>query len=798
MPFTPGLRKTRFARRNLLFLLLAAFALPLLLPSPAGAVDRADMERALGLRARYEILISNIVEDVQWIDGRLFVYRNQVKGGYEFVIVDAEKGGKRPAFDHARMAAAYTKATGIPCTALTLPFQRFRFVEGGAALEIRGGGPFGIAWQCNLSDYTFVKKPRIDRAAPRRSGRPPHIEEAPPTRNMSIPMDLRPIPSPDGRCEALILNYNVAVRKVGETEVAVLSTDGSEGEFYEPETLVWSPDSTKIAAFRVRPGYQRHVDYVISSPEDQVQPKSMSLFYPKPGDVVDVRRPVLFDVAARRQVIVPNDLFSNAYLTNNMFWWSDSRAFAFEYILRGFGVYRFIEVDAASGRPRALISEETDSFFNDYPAETGPKNCGTYFRYDVNDGREIIWMSDRDGWKHLYLYDGQTGKVKNQITKGPWVVRGVVDVDETARRIWFVAGGTHPGEDPYFRHFYRVDFDGSNLTALTESGTDHVVALSPDRRFFVDIASRVDLPSITALRRAEDGTLVTTLEKGDISALIQAGGWRAPESFTAKGRDGKTDIWGVIVRPSNFNPSKKYPVVENIYAGPHGAHVPKSFNWFAPHSGGDSLIGMQSLADLGFIVVQIDGMGTGNRSKAFLDVCYKNLGDAGFPDRILWHKAVAAKYPYYDIRRVGIYGGSAGGQNALGGLLFHPEFYKVAVAFAGCHDNRMDKISWNEQWMSWPIGPQYSQSSNVDNAWRLQGRLLLVTGELDTNVDPSSTLQVANALIKAGKDFDYLVVPNGGHGAGRSSEVQSYGDRKRFEFFVRHLIGQPQLNFNTK
>jgi dipeptidyl-peptidase 4 len=244
----------------------------------------------------------------------------------------------------------------------------------------------------------------------------------------------------------------------------------------------------------------------------------------------------------------------------------------------------------------------------------------------------------------------------------------------------------------------------------------------------------------------------------------------------------------LIFRPSRFDPSKKYPVIENIYAGPHGSHVPKNFSAYSPS---------QAQAELGFIVVQIDGMGTSNRSKAFHDVAWKNLGDAGLPDRILWHKAAAATYPSYDITRVGIYGGSAGGQNAMGALLFHPELYKVAVAYAGCHDNRMDKIWWNEQWMGWPIGPQYSASSNVDNAARLQGKLLLVVGELDTNVDPASTMQVASALIKAGRVFDLLVVPGANHGAGRSDDHAPYGDRKRFDFFVQHLLGSQPPDWNA-
>jgi dipeptidyl aminopeptidase/acylaminoacyl peptidase len=289
----------------------------------------------------------------------------------------------------------------------------------------------------------------------------------------------------------------------------------------------------------------------------------------------------------------------------------------------------------------------------------------------------------------------------------------------------------------------------------------------------------VNLAPVSELRRTSDRKLIMELEHSDISALLESG-WRPPEVFTAMGRDGKTDIWGIIHRPLNFDPSKKYPVIESIYAGPQGSFVPKSWS-----------ISTQPLTELGFIVVQIDGMGTNNRSKAFHDVAWKDLGDAGFPDRILWHKAVAAKYPYYDLTRVGIFGTSAGGQNALGALLFHPEFYQVAVSNSGCHDNRMDKIWWNEQWMGWPIGPQYSASSNVDNASKLQGKLLLVLGELDTNVDPSSTMQVANALIKANKKFDLLAVPGGGHGAGGA-----YYQRLLQDFFVHHLQGVEPPDWN--
>jgi dipeptidyl aminopeptidase/acylaminoacyl peptidase len=293
-------------------------------------------------------------------------------------------------------------------------------------------------------------------------------------------------------------------------------------------------------------------------------------------------------------------------------------------------------------------------------------------------------------------------------------------------------------------------------------------------KYFVDIYSTIATAPVAELRRTDDGTVVMELERADITALTQAG-WKAPEVFTAKGRDGRTGIWGVIYRPANFDASAKYAVIENIYAGPQSSFVPKSFAEFNQ---------MQAMADLGFIVVQIDGMGTSNRSKAFHDIAWKNLKDAGFADRILWHRAVAAKYPYYDSTRVGIYGTSAGGQNALGALLFHPEFYKTAVSAAGCHDNRMDKIWWNEQWMGWPIGAEYAESSNVDNAYRLEGDVLLIVGEMDHNVDPSSTLQVVNQLIKHNRNFELLVVPGMDHGPGGA-----YGDHRRYDFFVEHLLG---------
>ena len=354
-------------------------------------------------------------------------------------------------------------------------------------------------------------------------------------------------------------------------------------------------------------------------------------------------------------------------------------------------------------------------------------------------------------------------------------MRGVDRVDVERRQIWFRASGLFADQDPYFVHFCRVNFDGTGFTKLTSGDGTYALQHSPDGRFAIGIYSRVDLPNVCELRRTSDGSVVCELERSDWSALLKTG-WQVPERFVAKGRDGKTDIFGVIIRPTNFDPAKSYPVIEHIYAGPHSAFVPKAF--FDNQQ-------MQGIAELGFIVVQIDGMGTSNRSKAFHDVCWKNLGDSGFPDRILWMKAAGRKYPSMDLNRVGIFGGSAGGQSSTRAMLAFGDFYKVAVSDCGCHDNRMDKIWWNELWMSWPIGPHYEQQSNVTQAHRLTGKLLLVVGEMDRNVDPASTLQVVNALIKADKDFEMLLVPGGGHGIAESP----YGQRRRKDFFVRHLLG---------
>jgi dipeptidyl aminopeptidase/acylaminoacyl peptidase len=443
-------------------------------------------------------------------------------------------------------------------------------------------------------------------------------------------------------------------------------------------------------------------------------------------------------------------------------WDADSSRFTFVFNQRGHQALRILAVDAGSGAVQPIVDEESKTFI-DY--------SGKYFAEYLDDTGEIIWMSERDGWNHLYLYDAKTGALKNQITKGQWVVRSVDYVDRANRQIWFQAGGVMPGQDPYFLHFCRVNFDGTDFTVLTAGDGTHVAQFSPDRKFLLDTWSRVDAPPATELRRGADGGLVCRLETAVVTGPVPQ-----PRPFVAKGRDGATDIYGVLWFPKDFNPHKRYPVLEDIYAGPQDSFTPKSFH---------TTYSQQRLADDGFIVAQLDGMGTANRSKAFHDVCWKNLRDAGFPDRLLWLRAAAKKFPAMDLARAGIYGTSAGGQDALRGLLDHGDFYQAGVADSGCYDNRMDKIWWNEQWMGWPVDDSYTRSSCVTDAHQLRGQLLLMAGEMDKNVDPASTMQVVNALVKAGRNFELLIMPGQGHGV-LSTE---YGKRRLEDFFKRTLGG---------
>ena len=808
----------------------------------------SDYERAMNLSETTANKVFKDRVTPHWMkDNKRFWYRNDLpENKREFIFVDAEKGIRQGAFDHERLAASLAKAANQQIHADKLAIDRLTFDETGSSFTFSFNNSW---WKCDLSSYnieaTLSNERPTSSLEPLRRPRPSRqtgqetsitfinrtdkdvdiywidserqrkhyatvaagdqhrqhtfaghvwlvtdkngealvtfmaeeeaadaiideetIREAANRRQQIGPgrSESRG-QSPDGKWSASIKDHNLYVRNLETEQETELTKDGSEGDAYS-DRFYWSPDSIKLIALRTLKGDDRKVYLIESSPEDQLQPKLDSYSYLKPGDRIAIDKPHLFHIPDKRHITIMDELFPNPWSISEIRWSPDSSRLTFLYNQRGHQVLRIISVDAATGEPRAVIDEQSKTFI-DY--------AGKQFSHYLDGTNEIIWMSERDGWNHLYLYDAVTGNLKNQITRGSWVVRQVESVNEEKRQIWFQAGGIRPEQDPYYIHFCRVNFDGSGLMVLTRSNGTHDVTFSPDRRFFLDRWSRVDQPPVTELRSSENGNLIFELEWADWSMLL-ATGWRPPEQFAAKGRDGKTDIYGIIIRPSNFDPGKKYPVIEKIYAGPQAAFVPKSF---------DIQTKEHAIAELGFIIVQIDGMGTSYRSKAFHDVCWKNLGDSGFPDRIMWMKATAVKYPYMDLTRVGIYGGSAGGQSALRGLLAHGDFYKVGVADCGCHDNRMDKIWWNELWMGWPIGPHYEEQSNVTQAHKLQGKLLLTVGELDRNVDPSSTMQVVNALIKADKDFDLLIVPGRGHGVGETP----YASRRRMDFFVRHLLG---------
>jgi dipeptidyl-peptidase 4 len=856
------MRKHSFMRCSLLFPLLSLLGIPF---TALAQGTRADYDRAAALPNMVRGKVFRDRVEPHWFDeNRQFWYKIATgPGTHEFVVVEAEKSLRRPAFDHQKLAEALAKKKISNAPANRLPIERIVCDPAGKYVDLRISERW---WRCSLDGYNLSPRPAdasadndppqslqpvqggpkasrftgeatsltfINRTAGEielfwldtegkrqsygrlRAGRERQLEtyaghvwlvvdakqqslglkvagettesveiRGPATAGAKMPVPAagtarsgrrqgaaRPQPkSPDGRWEVFIKDANVWIRPTLGTRNPAggefqLSRDGTPDDGYGP-LLFWSPDSKKLAAVRTKHVTERKVYFIESSPRDQVQPKLHSHTYVKPGDPLPTARPQLFDISLRKPIPIDHRLFNNAWSIDDYRWAADSSRFTFVYNQRGHQALRLLAIDAASGAVRPIIDEHSPTFI-DY--------SGKYYLQHLDDSGELIWMSERDGWNHLYLYDARSGEVKNQVTKGPWVVRGVERVDEARRQIWFRAGGIHAEQDPYYVHYCRINFDGSGLTCLTEGDGTHKIDYSPDERYLIDTWSRVDMPPVTELRRAADGKLVCELERADCHALL-ASGWKTPERFSAKGRDGATDIYGVIFRPTNFDPAKKYSIVEEIYAGPHDSFVPKRFASFHHQ---------QTMAELGFIVVQIDGMGTSNRSKKFHDVCWKNLSDSGLPDRILWIRAAAARYPYMDAGRVGIYGGSAGGQSAAAAVMTHGDFYKAAVADCGCHDNRMDKIWWNEQWMGWPVGPEYAANSNVTLARGLKGKLLLIVGEMDTNVDPASTMQVVDALVRADKDFELLVIPGSNHGAAESR----YGSRRREDFLVRNLLG---------
>jgi dipeptidyl-peptidase-4 len=745
----------------------------LLLASSLGFAQgtREDYTRAesfLSWNLRQRVSIADVAP--HWIKGtERFWYLKQLAEGKEFLLVDAAKSTRAPAFDHAKLATALSRASGKEYRPEKLPFNRLEFVQDGAAIRFEVEG---ARWTCNLTSYECAKAPEA---------RPGRREGA----------------SPDGKWAAFVDHYNLYVRYVPTGEVVQLTNDGennwdyatplpssrlmveqgTEDVHWRP-AVFWSPDSSKLVTYRIDSRTVGRFTTLQFVPPDQLRPKAYTYVYPLPGEVLPKAEPIIFDILSKKRIEVQTDPLDLEFQGGPSFdWFKDSKRLYYMFSTRSHGRVELREVDAETGKQRAVIEEKSDTYIDP----------GYSYVHMIGDGAEILWSSERDGWNHLYLYDGKSGRLENQVTKGSWVVRGIRHVDEKKRQVYFLASGREPNEDPYETHLYRINLDGSGLQLLTSENANHSVDVPPDSAFFVDNYSRPDLPGESVVRRAADGSTVQVLEQTDASALLKAG-WKFPEAFQGKAADGKTDIYGLIWRPSNFDAAKKYPVVEQIYTGPQGFFVPKTFRAALGRGG------QQSVAELGFIVVMVDGRGTAERSKEFHDYSYRNLGGET-DDHVALIRQMAERYPYMDLTRVGVYGTSAGGYDAAHAMLAHPEFYKVGVSISGDHDQRLDKAWWNELYQGYPIGKQYHEQSNMTMANRLEGHLLLVHGDVDHNVHPVETMRFVDALIKANKNFDMLLVPNMFHGEGRNP----YLIRRRWDYFVEHLLGvTPPKDFQIK
>ncbi|TLD29429.1 von Hippel-Lindau disease tumor suppressor [Venturia nashicola] len=733
----------------------------------------------------------------------------------EFVFVDAVKGVRKPAFDHVKLARALS-AKNIPANASSLPFTSIVPTADGSVVRFRAGGQ---AWQFDsnstltpfLGDLGEGRLEKItdnststptDGSQPQitsrqtKLGRPPilNIKRADSNRITSRQIKLGRPP---------ILNIKRADHNfLSNTS----SRDGpSIGNFSSkfPDGNITQVIPSIVAGYSIvydTTPEQTHPVYMVqSSPKNQTQPllrqmKEKEFWgkeFLKPGDTVAIDHVRLFKDG--KEIPIDDALFKNPYYIEDLGWNLKGTEYQLLFSERGNRIERIIGI-ALDGSVRVILEESQKTFidwsqkFYIHPLGENPSNASVSDNPDSLTGKdEFIWFSERSGWNHLYMVTVKTGAIK-PITQGEWVVKNVTNVDEVGRQLWFEGLGMVPGQDYYHSHLARINFDGTGMKILTaDVDASHSWELSPwgpssnsSPKYFIDRYSRVDLPVKIVLRSAETGKVIVDLEEGSMDCYKSAG-WTVPERFVAKGRDGKTDIYGIIIKPPNLDPNRKYPVIEYIYAGPNDFFVPKTFN---PKSG--MTLRAYEYAQLGFIVVRIDGMGSNWRSKAFHDVCYKNLKDAGFLDRIAWMKEAQKSRPWMDLERVGIYGSSAGGQNAMAALLFHPSFYKAGAADSGSHDQRMDKMWWGEMWLGYPVDQSYIDSSNVANAYKLEGSLMLLVPELDDNVDPATTMQVSNALITAGKDHELVVLPGESHGAGLWTR---YGLRKQHDFFVRELMG---------
>ena len=751
---------------------LGAFAIFLLsLAATAGLAqgaleDYQRAERFLPGNVRHLVYVSDV--SPHWIEKTdRFWYRRVGLKDTSFILVDAEKNTSGPAFDHERLATALSRAAKQEYSASTLPFSEIEFMDGGKAIRFSVDG---AQWTCPVTTYECQKE-----------------EANPETPNKVL--------SPNKRWAAYDKEHNLYLRDVSTGTVLQLTHDGVAGwdyatplpslrlmvdqrteEVKQAAAVFWSPDSSKLVTYRIDSRNSGRFTSLQFVPPDQLRPRAFTYVYPLPGEVLAKAVPIIFDIQSGKRIDVQASIDLPFQDGPGFDWFPDSQSFYYDYDERGFKAKELRVVDASTGEQKVLVREQSDSYVD--PGQT-------FYRFVEATG-EILWASERDGWNHLYIYKQKTGQLENQITQGPWVVWQIEHVDEKNRRIYFLGNGREKGEDPYQQHLYSVGFDGKGLQLLSPENADHSVSVSPDGNFFVDNYSRPDLPGQTVLRRTKDGSEVCILEKTEASEILKAG-WNFAEPFAGKAADGTTDIYGLIWRPSNFDPAKKYPIVEFVYTGPQAFVVPKSFG---------RTLWLQSVAELGFVAVMVDGRGTAGRSRAFRLYSYRNLGGA-FEDHVAWIKEMAARYPYMDATRVGIFGTSAGAYGAAHAMLAFPEFYKVGVSTSGDHDARLDKAWWNEAYQGYPVQDDYGTQSNVTMAGRLEGHLLLEHGDIDDNVHPVETIRFADALMKANKNFDMLFVPNMFHG--ESGEHALYLVRRRWDYLVQYLLGvTPPANFEIK
>jgi dipeptidyl-peptidase-4 len=753
------------------------------------AVTRADYERAeqyLPWNVKPAIFDARV--EPHWIGERdRFWYKREAGGAKAFVLVDPEAATRQPAFDHARLATALSDATGTTYAADDLPFDELTFVDDEQGISVVVDG---VAWTCALDTYDCRRGEPVE---PKRKDE---------------------VRSPDGRWAAFTRDGNLFVRALASGDERQLTHDAEPYYDYAslaesrlsaitdravgkpiPPAVLWSPDSRRLVTYRLD---QREVSplYLLqSTPADgSTRPVLHPYRYPLPGDahvpqaellLIDVERGTLTDVAT-----APLSVGARSPFDQKAIWWSGDgqRVYALRAERYGRAV-SLLAIDAATGQARTVLEEQgaTQVYPQHVPSEV------TNVR-EIGEGDAFTWFSTRDGWGHLYLVDGTTGDVTRQLTSGPWTVRDVLHVDSETRTVLFTAGGREPERDPYYRHVYRVTLDGGEPELLTPEDAEHEVTMAPSGQYFIDTYSRVDAPPVSVLRRA-DGEVSVRLEQADIAAL-QSRGWRFPERFRVKARDGVTDLYGMIIRPSTYDPNRTYPVLDAIYPGPQTIRTPKAFPAATTGFWQD-----QALAELGFIVVTIDGMGTPYRSKAFHDAAYgAAFGEAGgLADHVAGLTQLGDRDASMDLERVGIYGHSGGGYASTRAMLRFPEFYKVAVSSAGNHDQLGYNAGWGERWIGVHDGEIYDHQDNIRLAGNLQGKLLLVHGEMDDNVHPSLTLRLVDALITANKDFDLLIIPNTNHGLfdtrrglaafeQYTSQGHPYFTRKRWDFFVEHLL----------